>query len=78
MALAQGLVEAPVLKAAASEPATPVLETSFDNSYPLHIPIQPHGYLPMLKTSSRIWGGGSVEDLNLVSQTHGFFLKKIK
>lgn len=41
-------------------------------SYPLHIPIQPHGYLPMLKTASRIWGGGSVEDLNLVSQTHRF------
>lgn len=32
MALAQGLVEAPVLKAAAAEPAMPVLETSFDNS----------------------------------------------
>lgn len=32
MALAQGLVEAPVPKAVAAEPARPVLETSFDKS----------------------------------------------
>lgn len=32
MALAQRLVEAPVPKAAAAEPAMPVLETSFDKS----------------------------------------------